>query len=479
MVLGLTCAVVLGAALRFHHLGKESLWLDEAFSVQLAHSSLSTIVTETAKDVHPPLYYVALHYWVRVAGDSERAVRLLSALASIATIVVLCRLATHLFGRATGVTAAFFAAVSPFQVEFAQEARMYALLALFSVSSIYFLVRLLDARERHRRWVFAGYVLTTTLMMYTQVYSVFIVTAEALVLVSTIVASTPDSRRLAKIAALGLAIAVLLFLPWLPILLRQIFHVQRGFWISGQTPGTLADMFVLYAGSDRLAWMLSGLAVLGIAAGVVVRRAPATSRRLTMAVALLWLACPILLPLVISRFSEPIFLPKYTIVGSLAFIVLAARGATILPGALRAWGAIAMVAVAACWSWTPLHDYYAATRKVEWREAVANVDRVAHAQDVVLFNQPYAKIPFDYYSHRSDVVKVPFLKDHDDLGERSLTEVLTMDVRGHDRVWLVLSNPDELSPLMVRQLTRSFQMSSHTASPGLEIYLFVRPARQK
>ena len=56
--LALLAIILCGAtALRLHHLGTESLWLDEAFSITIGRSSLANIVFQTSRDVHPPLYY--------------------------------------------------------------------------------------------------------------------------------------------------------------------------------------------------------------------------------------------------------------------------------------------------------------------------------------------------------------------------------------------------------------------------------------
>ena len=70
--------VLAGAFLRVFHLTAESIWLDEAFSVSISGLSVPQIVQAAAPDVHPPLYYFLLHYWMMVFGTSESAVRLLS-----------------------------------------------------------------------------------------------------------------------------------------------------------------------------------------------------------------------------------------------------------------------------------------------------------------------------------------------------------------------------------------------------------------
>src|SRR3989338_7584694 len=83
--------VVLGFGLRWYDLGNESLWNDEAFSV---HHALVGSVSEVVKNVTmtegaPPGYYILLHYWITLFGTSEVAVRLLSVLLGVFSIVVL------------------------------------------------------------------------------------------------------------------------------------------------------------------------------------------------------------------------------------------------------------------------------------------------------------------------------------------------------------------------------------------------------
>ena len=78
----LILAVILffGLFLRVYALGSESIWQDEGFSVSVAHMNLSELIATTAADVHPPLYYLLLHYWISIFGDSEFSCRFLSAL---------------------------------------------------------------------------------------------------------------------------------------------------------------------------------------------------------------------------------------------------------------------------------------------------------------------------------------------------------------------------------------------------------------
>lgn len=78
----------------------------------------------------PPLYYSLLHTWVILTGTSEVAVRLLSTLASTLSLAVLYLLGRQLFGSDVALITVSLMAVSPLDIWYAQEARMYTLVTL-------------------------------------------------------------------------------------------------------------------------------------------------------------------------------------------------------------------------------------------------------------------------------------------------------------------------------------------------------------
>lgn len=471
--LGLLIVLVAGAGLRVFNLGAESLWLDEACSIEAAHKPLAEMAEDTALDVHPPFYYVALHYWVQVAGDSELSARLLSALFSTLAILVIYRLATLLFGPPTGLAAAALLALSPFHLAAAQEARMYALLSLLSVWSMYEFVRLMDGADSPRRArfqslgdsrriaVFVSYVIATALMLYTHVYGFFVLGAQVLFLAALAVFSRAAVVPIWKRVLLAQAAAFLLFLPWLEVFFQQLIHVQHAFWIPPVPPAHLGETVVTYAGAPALAWVLVPLALFALVFEKA-RRWPGLLG--------LWIFCLVALPFVVSLVSAPIFLAKYTIAGSLAFVVLAARGLTLLP--VRALGA-ALAVVIAVLSVPPIREYYATLKKDNWRQAVARIDALARPGDLVIFNQPYGQVPFDYYARRADLVEEQFLLEREGLTTRSILGVLKVMAHGSDRVWLVLSSWDPASPLMVRELQAIYDVAAHVQERGVEGYLFV------
>jgi uncharacterized membrane protein len=110
--------------LRLSNLGQKSLWLDEGFSAYQAVSPATAVLTNVDNS-HPPLYYVLLHYWVGRFGPGEVSIRLPSVLISLANLVLLYLLARFLLNEEVALAATALLALSPLDIWYAQEARMY------------------------------------------------------------------------------------------------------------------------------------------------------------------------------------------------------------------------------------------------------------------------------------------------------------------------------------------------------------------
>ena len=136
--------MLIGGGLRVFQLGINSLRWEEAFSLWMANHSVTDMLQWIVRiDQNPPLYYLLLHYWIKVNGDTPYYLRLLSALFGAGTIPVIYLIGKRVSGALVGLMAALFFALSPFNIRFAHETRMYTLLAFNAAVAIYALVRLL------------------------------------------------------------------------------------------------------------------------------------------------------------------------------------------------------------------------------------------------------------------------------------------------------------------------------------------------
>ncbi len=147
--LGIIFITLFGGWLRILLIATKGMWLDETFSLWLASHSVPDMLQWMVRiDQHPPLYYLLLHYWIAHNGDTPYYARLLSALFGAGTIPIIYLIGKRISGDVAGWAAAAFLALSPFNIYFAQETRMYTLLTFNAAVAIYALVRLLtDSRS--------------------------------------------------------------------------------------------------------------------------------------------------------------------------------------------------------------------------------------------------------------------------------------------------------------------------------------------
>ena len=140
---------LVGGGLRVLLLENKGMWLDETFSVWLANHTVGEMLGWIARlDQHPPLYYLLLHFWIDRYGDTPYYARLLSVLFGAGTIPIIYLIGKRMSGVVMGLAAALLLALSPFNIRFAQETRMYTLLTFNAAAAMYALVRLLtDTRS--------------------------------------------------------------------------------------------------------------------------------------------------------------------------------------------------------------------------------------------------------------------------------------------------------------------------------------------
>lgn len=105
----------------------QSLWLDEAVQVWASRDfSIRNLLFGYMKgDCNPPLFHLILHFWIKIFGGSEIAVRMPSVLLGIASVFLLYKISTS-------QVSALLLATSPIHIYYSQEARMYSL-ACFTV----------------------------------------------------------------------------------------------------------------------------------------------------------------------------------------------------------------------------------------------------------------------------------------------------------------------------------------------------------
>ncbi len=214
--------LVLAAVLRLI-LVNQSFWLDEAASLIIARQDLTQLISSLAGDFHPPLYYLFMHFWLKIGLTQEWFLRLPNILFSVAAIYLLYLLFKKALGNkmpklvigpvklSLPATAALFLALNPLHIYYSQELRMFAPAAFLVTASWYFLV---SAQKSNKNSWFILWALTNTLGLYTYYLSGFNILSQLIYLLLA------DKKLLKKLLPWTFLTA-LSFLPWLPTFIKQ------------------------------------------------------------------------------------------------------------------------------------------------------------------------------------------------------------------------------------------------------------------
>lgn len=213
-------------AFAFVGLSTSSYWVDELFTAYLTDPriDLAQRMQRILRDVHPPLYYLALDGWADAFGRSEAAVRAFSALCATLALLVFAGGVRRVARPDAIAFACAVAATSTFWFEQAQNARNYAWLMLLTAG---LLAAALQLRRRAREaagFPFAAWLLLSLLGMAASLSHSYMLLGTGMLLLY-LIATLPDLRLRAALALSGAAIlgAYLVF-AWF-----QLHSIERDF----------------------------------------------------------------------------------------------------------------------------------------------------------------------------------------------------------------------------------------------------------
>lgn len=255
--------VVLFTALSLPSLLTASAYFDEGYSAFLAQFNPLTIAAYTALDVHPPLYYTALHFWQDIVGLDVAKLRMLSVMFAWVAIFFGWLIARRWFGRPATWVAPLLMALSPLFIRYGGVMRMYTLALAIAFAGTYVLLRAVSSKGR--KW-WALYAVLVTAGMWTN-YFMALVWVTHLIWLQYIYRKNDNVIKSWRWSFIW---SLVLYLAWLPMLLFRYGEIQvSGFWIKPLSLETLVSTvtqsIVFQNANDTKAWLAIGVIVFVVA----------------------------------------------------------------------------------------------------------------------------------------------------------------------------------------------------------------------
>jgi uncharacterized membrane protein len=231
----LALILFLGFGLRLINLGVQPFWGDEILSLEIVRhfgNNFGAMLDYLANvEIHPPLYYLMLHFWSYWFGVSEFAVRSLSVLFGTG-MIWLSYYAGRVFfkNNRAALFAAFLIAVLPIQLEFSQQARPYIIFCFFGLLAMVWLWQYWEKKQNRYLFLFAAAALAGIYLHYSFAY---FLTAVAIFWLGKIFFTT--GRKASELMKFFLVFGGIFlgFFWWLPAML---FKISLGNYLLFNTP---------------------------------------------------------------------------------------------------------------------------------------------------------------------------------------------------------------------------------------------------
>jgi len=450
---------LVGGFLRMLLLGTKGMWLDETFSVWMAsHGVVDMLQWIVRIDQHPPLYYLLLHYWIALNGDTPYYVRLLSVLFGAGTIPIIYLIGKRMSGVVMGLVAAVLLALSLFNIYFAQETRMYTLLTFNAAVAIYALVRLLtdsrsvrpigsqfreylhawrtsgpvepDTKEEFgykdetryqsgwRAWIFRHRWLPIHTIETDLAWVAFIVFSAATMLSHNTAVLFPLATN---IFVLGLMLfqrikksgsppgfqapsfgdwvkaqigIFLLWSPWIVSFIKQASAVYQRFWIPEPTWDAVIQVLKSFLNPSAPIPASQAMVIWTLYVLVLCLGLVHFRKKFSQ---FLFLAALFAIPFLgelIVSIRRPIFFGRTLIWTTIPLYLVLAAGVAQLK--FRPLMILVLGSLGAI-NLFSAGDYYRFYQKEDWSTAAGYVANFAEKDDLVLFNSNFVEIPFNYY----------------------------------------------------------------------------------
>ncbi len=221
-----------------------SFTFDEMVSLKVAEQPLGQIWDYLQWEMHPPLHFYFLHFWIKLFGTGAIVVRLSSLALSFFTAIAIYFLGKEIFNsKKSGFFIALLFSISPFLSFYSVWSRMYMMLFLFSSLSFYFFLKIIKgktAESKFKKIYFVLYLLSTVFALYSHITALLILFIQFIYIVTLLYSNRLKSKNIFINFLSFFVLSFALYLPWfLHFVLIRLKTLNIGAWYFYDTPNSL------------------------------------------------------------------------------------------------------------------------------------------------------------------------------------------------------------------------------------------------
>lgn len=508
--------LLLAFGLRFASITFDSFWLDEAYTTMFDSFGYPLLnlmgyhgepvlckfynpqplsaVLSNFRDVDPlcpPLYPIFLNRWMCLFGITDLSIRSMSAVFSTGSVFALYAFASLLFSPALALFAALLQAISPYDLAYGQEARMYSQVALFSTLSFGSLIHLLRCGSGGSRNLplMAVYILSTWAMVNTHYTALFVWASQ--ILLGIFLAFKRRDAKLFGWLMVSWALVAVVWLPWFEMFLKAAdtskgsFYVDRpkSWWwpVSALFFRVPVNWLTFICGKrvPLYAVPIYATATILIASAMIL----ATKRgqniwarfgiehnseaeRFSFNCVVYWCIAPTLLLLLADCVGgrRVIEISRYLIGTAPAIFIMAGRALSVLSRHRNAF--VALIVTHAIFCFVVITYMHLVVQQRPWRQMATTVNALVKPDDIVMVSEYYDIVCLDHYlDHPLRQVGLS-----PTLGAEKIHKLFDTVFPSLDKFWLITSGTGEGVVPMLPGIYRQSSQQNFPHNLHLRLY---------
>lgn len=300
----------------------DDVWYDEVFSMCFSKLNITDIPGMTARDVHPPFYYIYLRLFIIIGqtitggGNEVVLAKMASVFPWFGLAIISMTYIRKKWGFFTGSFYLFLVTAMPQIGNYYVEIRMYSLALLLITSAG--LLALSIIQDDSKKWKWCAFWIIGILTAYTQYYAcIGIVGVYAGFMLLIVFLSRPRRKKIWAI--LGCAIAsVIIYIPWMGVVLNQMNNINGTYWIQPlgikSIFGCIKYIFLPVSLDGRICYVACGLMLFSTATALV---RFIIKRERQLLITIICLVIPLIVVVasgfVLSILGTPIFIYRYMV----------------------------------------------------------------------------------------------------------------------------------------------------------------------
>ncbi len=325
--------------LKIIYLDSRDIAMDEPFTIFYSQADLADIFKMLPGENNPPLFFLLLHFWIKLFGISAFSVRFLPFIFSVITALVIFRTGQRFFSIRVGMVGSLLYTFSNYQMLFAHEARVYSLFALLTSCSMYLF--LMSGSRRGSRTTVVLLTMINILLVYSHFFGFFVIATE----IFAVLVIRQYRFSILKQVFISSAIVLFFYIPYLPVFVtRYTATAHAGTWVSPPVFSDLYTMLWRYSNVPLATVFFIGI----IAAGGIfwIKRYHNSTGTGSPEgkLVILWFLAPYTFMFLLS-FICPMFLDRYTVFISIGYYLTIAMSLDAIASNRWLFGFISIAAL--------------------------------------------------------------------------------------------------------------------------------------